>query len=115
MAYKTMDEYIDASSENVKEILQKVRQTIKSVIPDATETIGYGVPSFDMLGKHIIMFAGFKNHIGIYPTPAVIKKFKSELTSYKTAEGTIQFQLNEPIPYDLIKKIVEYRVKQTGQ
>lgn len=110
-----MDEYTDASSENVKEILQKVRQTIKSVIPDATETIGYGVPSFDMNGKRLIMFAGFKNHIGIYPTPVVIKEFQSQLKKYKTAEGTIQFQLNEPIPYDLIKKIVEYRIKQMGK
>lgn len=115
MAYKTMDEYIDSSPENVKGLLEKIRQTIKAIIPDAIETIGYGVPSFDMNDKHIIMFAGFKNHIGIYPTPAVIENFKKDLKDYKTAKGSIQFQLDKPIPYDLIKKIIEYKIKQMIQ
>ena len=76
MTHKTIDDYIDASAESIRKVLQKIRQTIKSVVPEATETFGYGVPSFDINGKHVVMFAGFKNHIGIYPTPAVIENLK---------------------------------------
>jgi len=111
LKYKTIDDYIDASAENIREVLQKVRQTIKSVIPEATEIFGYRVPSFDINGKHVVMFARFKNHIGIYPTPAVIENLKKDLKDYKTAKGSIQFQLDETIPYNLIKKgLISLRV-----
>lgn len=93
-----------------KEILQKVRQTILKSAPKATERMSYGVPAF-VLKSGSIMYAAFKTHIGLYPEPAVIKKFAIELKNYETAKGTIKFPLDKSIPYDLIGKIVSYKDK----
>jgi len=112
MAYKTIDEYIEHAPDDVRSILEKMRQTIRKVVPDATEAMGYGIPTFDLNGKHLVHFAAFKKHIGFYPTPGAIMAFKEDLADYKTAEGTIQFPLDQPIPYALVRKITAYRVKE---
>ena len=112
MAYKTIDEYIEHAPDEVRDILEKMRQTIHKLVPDATEAMGYGIPTFDLNGKHLVHFAAFKKHVGFYPTSSGIKAFKKELAGYKTAEGTIQFLLDQPIPYALVKKITAFRVKE---
>lgn len=108
---QTIDEYITAFPPDVQEILQKIRMTIRKDAPDAQEAIKYQMPTFVLHGN-LVHFAAFKNHIGFYPVPTGIEKFKKELSVYKTAKGSVQFPLNQPIPYELISKIVKFRVKE---
>ena len=105
---KNVGEYIEKQKSPQKEILQKIRKLIYKVVPSAIEVMSYGVPAFKLNGS-VIMYAGFANHIGIYPEPDTIKVFAKELTGYETAKGTIKFNLAKPIPYSLIEKIVKYR------
>ncbi|MDF1496766.1 MAG: DUF1801 domain-containing protein [Patescibacteria group bacterium] len=107
---KLIDEYIAQFPQEVQVILVKIRKVIKKSAPGAIEVMSYGVPTFDLDLEHLIHYAAFKKHIGIYPTPSAIVKFKKELEGYETSKGTIQFPLDEPIPYELIQKIVEFRV-----
>lgn len=109
--YRTIDEYIIKFPPNVQNILQKIRQLIKDLAPKAKETISYQIPTFKLNGN-LVHFAAYKNHIGFYPTPSAIKEFKKELAIYKLGKGTIQFPINQPIPYDLIKKIVKFRINE---
>jgi uncharacterized protein YdhG (YjbR/CyaY superfamily) len=109
--FKTMDEYIDTFPEDVRRILNELRQTIKEVAPEAKETINYQIPTFTLNGN-LVHFAAFENHIGFYPTPRGMEAFKKELSGYKGAKGSVQFPLNEPLPLPLIRRIVEYRVKE---
>jgi uncharacterized protein YdhG (YjbR/CyaY superfamily) len=106
-----IDEYIANFPDDVQKILQKVRKIIRQTAPDAQEKINYGIPTLTLNGN-LVHFAGFKNHIGFYPTPSGIEKFKKELSKYEGAKGSVKFPLNQPIPYDLIKKITEFRVKE---
>ncbi len=106
-----IDEYIAQFPEDVQKILQKVRKTIRNVAPDAQEKINYGIPTFTLNGN-LVHFAGFKSHIGFYPTPSGIEKFKKELSKYEGAKGSVKFALVQPIPFDLIKEITEFRVKE---
>ncbi len=108
---QTIDEYIAGYSPEVQKILQKVRATIKKAAPDAKETIKYRMPTF-MLNGNLVYFAGFKNHIGFYPIPSGIEKFEKELSVYKQGRGSVQFPLDQPIPYGLITKIVKFRAKE---
>ena len=108
-APETVDAYIVAFPEEVQAILQKVRQTIRAVVPDATEAIKYAMPTF-VLGGNLIHFAAFQNHIGLYPAPVGVDAFAEELAGYRTGKGSIQFPLDRPVPYDLIRRITEYRV-----
>ena len=108
---KTIDEYIAGFPEDVQKILEKVRMTIKEAAPGAQETIKYQMPTFTLNGN-LVYFAGFKNHIGFYPIPTGIEKFKKELSFYRQGKGSVQFPLDEPIPYGLISKIVKFRVKE---
>ena len=108
---ETIDEYISKFPENVQEILQNIRKTISKSAPEAEEAISYQIPTFKLNGN-LVHFAAYKNHIGFYPTPSGIEAFKNELTSYKVSKGTIQFPLNKPIPFDLLQKIVKFRVKE---
>lgn len=108
----SIDEYIRAFPAEVQERLQAVRSLIRAAAPDATETISYAMPTFDLNGHHLIHFAAFKHHIGIYPTPSGIEAFKEELQAYKNAKGSVQFPLDQPLPEDLIRRIVEFRVKE---
>ena len=109
--YRTIDEYIIKFPPNVQNILQKIRQLIKDLAPKARETISYQIPTFKLNGN-LVHFATYKNHIGFYPTPSAIKEFKNELSIYKLGKGTIQFPINQPIPYALIKKIVKFRINE---
>jgi len=108
---KNIDEYIADFPLDIQEILKKVRATIKKAAPDAEEIINYGIPTFTLKGN-LVHFAGFKTHIGFYPTPSGIEKFKKDLSVYKWAKGSVQFPLDKPIPYGLITKIVKFRVKE---
>jgi uncharacterized protein YdhG (YjbR/CyaY superfamily) len=111
-ASKAIDEYIATFPREVQTILEELRQVIRGSAPDAEEVISYGIPTFDLNGLHLVHFAAYKSHIGFYPTSSGIKAFKRELSSFKTSKGTVQFPLDKPIPFDLIKKIVNFRVKE---
>lgn len=108
----TIDEYIATYPADVQKVLQKVRATIKTAAASADESIGYGIPTFKLNGKNLVHFGGFAHHIGFYPSPSAIVAFNKELAPYKQAKGSVQFPLDQPIPYDLIKRIVQYRVKE---
>jgi uncharacterized protein YdhG (YjbR/CyaY superfamily) len=108
---KDIDEYIAAFPPDVQGILQKIRSTIQTAAPEAQETINYAIPTFTLHGN-LVHFAAFEKHIGFYPTPNGVEKFKNELSAYKMAKGSVQFPLDEPIPYDLISEIVKYRVQE---
>jgi uncharacterized protein YdhG (YjbR/CyaY superfamily) len=107
----TIDEYIAQFPEEVQVILQKIREVIKEAAPQAEERISYQMPGFYQNGM-LVWFGGHQNHIGFYPTGEGIEVFKGELSDYKFSKGAVQFPLNQPIPYDLIRKIVIYRVEK---
>lgn len=107
---KNIDEYISEQEVEVQLTLQKIRTSIQEIVPEAVETISYSMPAFRYKGKILVYFAAMKNHIGFYPTNSPILYFSEELAEYKTSKGTVQFPKNKPIPYNLIKKIVQYRV-----
>ncbi len=109
--FNSIEEYIDASPRNVRDILQELRQTIKGAAPEAEETISYQMPAFKLNGI-LVWFAAFKNHIGFYPKVSAVEAFKEKLVRYKVSKGTIQFPLKEPIPYELVTEIVKFRVKE---
>jgi uncharacterized protein YdhG (YjbR/CyaY superfamily) len=106
---KTIDEYIAGFPENIQKILQEVRRTIAGVVPEATEAIKYQIPTF-VLDKNLIHFAAFKKHIGVYPVPKGDSGFEEAIGAYQTGKGTAQFPLDRPIPYDLIRRMVEFRL-----
>jgi uncharacterized protein YdhG (YjbR/CyaY superfamily) len=108
---KTIDEYIAGFPGDIQEILQKIRRTIHEAAPDAVEAISYQMPTFKLSGN-LVHFAGYKSHIGFYPVPSGIEKFKAELSVYKQGKGSVQFPLDQPIPYDLISRIVKFRVEE---
>lgn len=108
---QTIDEYIAQFPEDVKEILEQIRLVIREAAPDATEKISYQMPTFYFHGN-LVHFAAFKTHIGFYPVPSGIEKFKEELSQYKGGKGSVQFPLDQPIPYDLIRRITLFRVEE---
>ena len=110
--FRNIDEYIAGFPENVRDILEELRQVIRQAAPQAEEAMRYGIPTFRLNGN-LVHFAAFKNHIGFYPTPSAIETFKEELSPYKQAKGSVQFPIDKPIPYDLVQKIVEYRVEES--
>lgn len=110
-APQSIDEYIAGFPHDVQEILQKIRMTIRKAAPDAEETINYRMPTFTLKGN-LVHFAAHQKHIGFYPTPTGIEKFKNELSVYEGAKGSVQFPLDKPIPFALISKIVKFRVKE---
>jgi len=112
--YKTIDGYIKTFPANIQEILEKIRQTIREASPEAIETISYQMPAFKLNGKTLVYFAAFKNHIGFYPIPSGIEAFKKELAPYIKGKGTVQFPLNKPVPYDLVKRIVIFRARENA-
>jgi uncharacterized protein YdhG (YjbR/CyaY superfamily) len=113
LEYKTIDEYIKGFPPYVQAILHKIRQTIRKAAPTATEAISYRMPTFKLNGN-LVHFAAHTNHIGFYPTPAAIEAFKKELSPYPSSKGAVQFPLNQPIPYGLIKKIVSFRAREAS-
>lgn len=109
--FEDIDSYIASFPEETRKLLQQLRITISKVAPEAKETINYGMPTFTLKGN-LVHFAAFKNHIGFYPAPSGIEAFKKELSGYDGAKGSVQFPIAKPIPFDLISKIVEFRVKE---
>lgn len=109
--FETIDEYIETFPVEVQIVLEKMRQTIRKAAPEAVEAISYQIPTFKLNGN-LVHFAAFKHHIGFYPTSSGIEAFKKELSPYKWAKGSVQFPLDEPIPYDLVERIVAFRVKE---
>jgi uncharacterized protein YdhG (YjbR/CyaY superfamily) len=110
-AFKTIDEYIATFPKNVQSILEELRQAIRESAPKAEEAISYQMPTFKLNGN-LVYFAAWKNHIGFYPTSSATEAFKEELSDYEVTKGTVKFPLNKPIPFDLVKKMVRYRVKE---
>lgn len=106
-----IDEYISTYPDNIQKILKKLRQTIRECAPDAEEAISYKIPTFKLNGN-LVHFAAYKDHISFFPTSSPRDAFKKELSIYKGGRGTIQFPLDEQIPYDLVRKIVKFRVKE---
>lgn len=111
-AAEDIDEYIAGFPNDVQEILEKIRRTIRKAAPEAEEAISYQIPTFTLNGN-LVHFAGFKNHIGLYPAPRGNATFKDELSAYEGGKGTVRFPLDKPIPYSLITKIVKFRVKES--
>ena len=108
---QTVDEYIAGFPKDTQKVLQRVRKTIKKAAPGAEEIINYGIPTFTLHGN-LVHYAGYKSHIGFYPTPSAIKAFEKELAVYKGAKGSVQFPLNEPMPLSLVTQMVEFRVQE---
>lgn len=109
--FTSINEYISTFPPEVQEILSSIRKVIKEAAPDAVEKISYQMPTFALHGN-LVHFAAYKNHIGLYPTPNGIEGFKEELSAYKGAKGSVQFPIDKPMPYDLINRIVKYRVAE---
>ena len=107
----TIDAYIAMFPEHTQVLLEQIRTTIKLAAPEATEAIKYAIPTF-ILNGNLIHFAGYKNHIGLYPAPSGINEFEEEVLIYKTGKGTLQFPIDQPMPLDLITRIVKYRMEE---
>jgi len=107
-----IENYIQQFPEEVREILTKIRQIIKLNAPDAEEIFSYGMPGYKTNKKPLIYFAAYKKHIGIYATPSGHAAFKDELSQYKQGKGSVQFPINQPFPFELIERMVKYRVAE---
>lgn len=108
---ENIDEYIASFPLEVQEILEQIRSLIRRAAPEAREAIKYQIPTY-VLNGNLVHFAAYKKHIGFYPTPSGIEQFKDELSAYKSAKGSVQFPIAEPVPLHLIEKIVRYRVAE---
>ena len=111
ITYASIDDYISQFPSEVQELLETLRKVIKESAPGAQEKISYQMPTFVLHGN-LVHFAAHKHHIGFYPAPSGIDAFKAELSEYKGAKGSVQFPIDKPMPYDLISKIVQYRVAE---
>lgn len=109
---ENIDEYIAAFPAAVQQLLQKIRTTIREAAPEAEEKISYQIPTFAFAGRNLVHFAAYAHHIGFYPASSGIENFQAELKPYKQGRGTVQFPLDKDIPYDLITKIVKFRVNE---
>ena len=112
--HKNIDDYINSFPEEIQNILTKIRTSIKEIIPEASEKISYGIPTFYLNGN-LVHFAAYKNHIGFYATPTGHSEFEAELSVYKQGKGSVQFPLDKPIPYKLIERIVKFRVIENNK
>src|ERR1700719_602743 len=108
---KNTEEYIAGFPTAVQRILREIRSIIRTAAPDAEETIKYRMPTFVLHGN-LVHFAAFEKHIGFYPTPSGIEAFKDELSAYPNAKGSVQFPLDKAVPFDLIRELVKFRVKE---
>ncbi|MDF2671850.1 MAG: hypothetical protein K0R09_115 [Clostridiales bacterium] len=109
--YKSIDEYILQFPPEIQDILNTLRKVIKEAAPEAKEKISYQMPTFDLHGN-LVHFAAHKNHIGFYPAPSGVEAFKQELSEYKSSKGAIQFPIEKSLPYELIIRIVKFRVAE---
>jgi len=113
-APKNIDEYIAGFPPEIQEILRQVRRTIAEAAPEAEEAIKYGIPTFTLEGN-LVHFGAFKKHVGFYPTPSGLAQFKDELAGYEGSKGAVRFLLDRPIPFDLIRAVVRFRVEENLQ
>jgi uncharacterized protein YdhG (YjbR/CyaY superfamily) len=112
---KTIDEYLAGVSDDKRAALEKLRQTIKEVAPEAEECIYYRLPAFRLHGKMLVAFGTAANHYALYPlSAATVEVFKDELKDYSTSKGTIRFQLDHPVPDDLVRRLVQARIKENN-
>jgi uncharacterized protein YdhG (YjbR/CyaY superfamily) len=111
----SIDEYIGQFPPETQKLLQEVRALVREGAPGATESISYAIPTFDLNGRHLVHFAGFKYHIGLYPTPSGVEAFKEELEPYKSGKGSAQFPIDKPLPVGLIRRIVAFRVEENAR
>jgi len=109
--FSSIDEYIGTFPADIQTILQELRATIKAAAPEAEEKISYQMPTFYLKGN-LVHFAAYKSHIGFYPAPRGIEAFQEELSAYKGSKGTVQFPIGEPLPLELISRIVRFRVEE---
>jgi uncharacterized protein YdhG (YjbR/CyaY superfamily) len=110
--FETIDEYIESFPEKVQSVLEKLRATVQEAAPEALESISYDMPTFKLNRKRLVYFSAWKNHIGFYSIPKGNEVFRKELTPYEGEKGSLRFPLEKPIPYDLVKKIVMFRLKE---
>lgn len=108
----SIDEYIAGFPPETKQALEELRALIRECAPDATETISYAIPTFGLNGHHLVHFAGYAKHIGFYPVPSAMEAFKEELGPYRSGKGSAQFPLGRPLPADLIRGIVAFRIAE---
>jgi uncharacterized protein YdhG (YjbR/CyaY superfamily) len=108
----SIDEYIAEFPAATQTALGEMRALIRASAPDAAETMSYAIPTFDLNGRHLVHFAGYDRHVGFYPTASGIAAFDDELTQYKRGRGSVQLPLDRPLPTDLIRRIVEFRVAE---
>ena len=113
--FETIDEYIESFPENVQDILEKLRDTIRKTAPGAAESISYQMPTFKLDRKRLLYFSAWKNHIGFYSIPVGDAAFRKELSPYSGEKGSLRFPMDKPIPYDLVKKIVMFRMREIQQ
>lgn len=111
-SYTTVDEYIANYPDGVQAMLQQVRKAIRQAAPEAVESVSYMMPAYKLNGRPLVYFGGYAHHIGFYAVPTGIAAFKRELAGYKTSKGAVQFPLDEPMPLDLITRMVKYRVRE---
>ncbi|GHT62419.1 hypothetical protein AGMMS50239_15690 [Bacteroidia bacterium] len=109
----TIDEYIETFEPNIQKTLNEIRNFIKNEVPEAAEKISYGMPTFYLNGN-LVHFAAFKDHYSFFPSPSGIDAFEKELASYRSGKGTLRFSIDKPIPWEIIKKIVQFRVKENS-
>ncbi|HEY1007866.1 MAG TPA: DUF1801 domain-containing protein [Sphingobacteriaceae bacterium] len=110
-AIDTVEEYISRFPPKIRQILEQIRETIRNAAPDADEKISYGMPTFTLAGN-LVHFAAFKTHIGFYPVPGGVEAFKDRLAGYRSGKGSVRFPLNEPMPLELIRDVVGFRVRE---
>ena len=108
----TIEDYIAEFPAETRQRLQQMRAIIKENAPGAVETISYAIPTFDLNKKHLVHFAGYATHIGFYPSPSGMEAFEAEFQPYKRAKGSVQFPLDQPLPLDLIRRVVAFRVAE---
>lgn len=113
--FKSVEQYIASFPQDTQILLKKIQEIIINIAPNAIESISYGMPAYKLNGKPLVYFAGYKNHIGFYATPTGHTKFAEELSVYKQGKGSVQFPVNQLIPYGLIERIVSFRVKENEQ
>jgi len=113
-AESPIDDYIAGFPPETQGVLQRMRTIISESAPGAVETMSYGIPAFDLQGKHLVHFGGFAKHVGFYPTPTGTEAFKEELSRFKSGKGSVQFPLDQPLPEALIRRMVEFREGEIG-
>ena len=115
-AFKSVDEYIASQPEAAQSVLRRVRSTIRRALPAAEETISYNIPTYELNGRYVIYFAGWKHHYSLYPsTDDIVAAFKADLAPYEVNKGTIRFPLTDPVPVKLIEGIAKLRAKEVAE